>query len=60
LWKDPKYLKSKAGKARVRVETRENTREEYGQGKETTMLFEEFVTEVVDKENQLLYLVGRD
>lgn len=57
LWKDHEYLKKKAGKALVKVETRGGIDEKYGQGKERTMRFDEFVEEVVEKGNELLYLV---
>lgn len=57
LWKDHEYLKKKAGKAMVKVETRGGVDEKYGQGNERTMRFDEFVEEVVEKENELLYLV---
>jgi hypothetical protein len=58
LWKDNEYLKRKAGQAVVRVETRGSVEEKYGQGKERMMRFGEFVEEVVEKGNELLYLVS--
>ena len=58
LWKDNEYLKKKAGEAMVKVETRGRTEEKYGQGKERRMRFGDFVEEVVEKGNELLYLVS--
>jgi hypothetical protein len=58
-WKNFEYLKEKCGKYSVRVERRNSTEETYGNGYETDMLFEDFVTLVKD-ENEKVYVTTQE
>lgn len=58
-WRNFEYLKEKCGKYNVRVEKRCSTKETYGNGNETVMLFEDFLNLVKD-ENEKVYITTQE
>ena len=58
-WKDMEYLNQKAGDQTVMVERRSNTSEGYGQGKEVSMKFSQFI-HLLQNGDDLHYLTTQD